>query len=58
MFLFLGERQRESGTGEGQREGERIPSRLRAVSTELHEGLKLTNPEIVTGAEIKGHLTD
>ena len=33
---------RES-VGEAERERERIPSRLHAVSTELNAGLKLTN---------------
>ena len=40
--------------GGAQGEGQRIPSRLRAVSTEPDAGLKLTNHEIATGAEIKG----
>ena len=31
-----------------EREGERIPSRLDAVSTEPEEGLQLTNREIIT----------
>ena len=36
--------------GEGQRErgGERIPSRLRAVSAEPEVGLELTNREIMS----------
>ena len=57
-FLFykyvfiLRERKRESvhvRAGEGQKERkQRIPSGLRAVSTEPDEGLKLTNCEIMT----------
>ena len=38
--LFLRERERERE----QREREIVPSRLPAVSTEAHAGLKLTNP--------------
>ena len=38
--------------GEAER-GERIPSRLSAVSAVPIAGLKLTNREIVTGAETK-----
>ena len=40
--------------GEGQREGDtesEAGSRLQAVSTELNTGLKLTNGEVLTGAE-------
>ena len=33
---------------EGQREGDRIPSRLRAVSAEPNTGLDPTNCEIMT----------
>ena len=33
---------------EGQREGERIPSRLSTVDTEPNVGLELMNREIVT----------
>ena len=46
--------------GEGQREGDTEPeagSRLQAVSTEPDAGLELTDPEIMTWAEV-GHLTD
>ena len=46
--------------GEGQREEERIPSRLHAVSTEPDVVLSLTNQETMTWAKIKswmlGHL--
>ena len=34
--------------GEWQRQGERITSRLRVVSTEFSVGLDLTNHEIMT----------
>ena len=41
--------------GEGQKEArERIPSRLCAVSSEPHEGLELTNCEIMT--EVKSRV--
>ena len=36
-----------------ERERERIPSRLHAVSTEHKVGLQLTNHGIMTGAETK-----
>ena len=36
------------GKREREREGERIPSRLRAVSTELEVGLDPINHEFVT----------
>ena len=39
---------RESTVGEGQREGERIPSRLCAVSVEPDEGLDPIKSEIMT----------
>ena len=35
-------------TQKGQREGERIPSRLYTVSAEPDAGLELTNGEIMT----------
>ena len=38
---------------ETEREGDRIPSRLRAVSTEPDAGLKPKNCEIMTCVEIK-----
>ena len=50
-----------AGTGERQRERERerIPSRLHAASAEPDPGLKLTNCEMMTRAEIKSlHLTN
>ena len=39
--------------GQEQREGERVPSRLRAVSIESNAGLEITNSEIRTCAKIK-----
>ena len=39
-----------------EREGERIPSRPRSVSREPNAGLKLTNCEIMTWAEIKSQM--
>ena len=63
MFIYSWERDRErqsvSGGGserEGDTESE-VGSRLWAVSTEPDAGLKLTNCEIVTWAEV-GRLTD
>ena len=44
--------------GGAERGRERIPSRLHAVSAEPDVGLKLTNREITTRAEINRHLTD
>ena len=47
--------------GEGQREGGRhriwSNSRLRAISTEPHMGLQLTNRKIMSSAEVR-HFTD
>ena len=52
LFIFETERERQSMSGGGAaREGDtesEAGSRLRAVSTELNAGLKLTNHEIVT----------
>ena len=54
MYLFIferereRERERESKWGRGREEGERIPSRLRAISTESNVGLELTNQGIMT----------
>ena len=45
--------------GEGQRGGrERIPSRLRAVSTEPKVGLDPANHEVMTWAEIKSQVVN
>ena len=44
--------ERAGGRGETERERERIPSRLQAVSTEPNAELELTNPESITQAEI------
>ena len=40
--------------GAAEREGERIPSRLHAVSTESDMGLDITNSEIIPRVKIKG----
>ena len=53
MFVYFlrereREREREEREEKGQIEEERIPSRLRAVSTEPDMGLKLTNCEVMT----------
>ena len=51
------EREREHEWGKGaERERQRIPSRLRAVSTEPDVGLELTNGEIMTRAETKSQM--
>ena len=42
--------------GEGQRERERIPSRLHTVSMEPKVGLRLRSLNIMTGAEIKSKM--
>ena len=48
MFIYF-ERERESmSRGGEQRERERIPSRLRAVSAEPNARFDLTNREIMT----------
>ena len=59
MFIFETEKDRAQ-TGEGQREGDtesEAGSRLWAVSTEPHAGLKLMECEVITWAEV-GCLTD
>ena len=59
LFIFETERDR-AWMGEGQREGDtesETGSRLLAVSTEPDAGLKLTDREIMTWAEV-GRLTD
>ena len=59
MFIYFWERDR-AWVGEGQREGEtesEAGSRLWAVSTEPDAGLKLTDREIMTWAEV-GSSTD
>ena len=49
-----GESMRESMSRVGgEREGDRIPSRLEAVSAEHNVGLKLKNCEVMTEAKIK-----
>ena len=61
FFKFIFERERErvcARVGEGPRERgrERIPSRLWAVSAEPDAGLKLTNREIMTRADIRSQI--
>ena len=60
VYLFF-ERERQSVSGAGaEREGDtefEAGSKLWAVSTELHAGLKLTDRESMTWAEV-GHPTD
>ena len=41
-------REREWGKGQKEKERERIPSRLCAVSVKLYAGLELMKPEIMT----------
>ena len=59
--VYFWERERQSmswGGAERERETEsKAGSRLRAVTTELHTGLKLGNNEIMTGAKV-GHSTN
>ena len=57
FFFFLFERQ-SVGRGGAEREGERIPSRLRIVSAEPDVGLEPTNCEIMTRAKIKSQMLD
>ena len=47
VYLFIFERERASRGG-AEREEDRIPSRLCAVSAEFDVGLELENKEIVT----------
>ena len=59
IYSFLKDRETQSMSregAEGETESEAV-SRLQAVSTEPNAGLKLTNREIMTLAEV-GHLTD
>ena len=62
MFIYFWERERETECEQGrgrERETQKpeAGSRLRAVSTEPDAGLKPTNCEIITWAEV-GRLTD
>ena len=56
LYLFIFERERErerAWAGEGQRETEsEAGSQLWAVSTEPNWGIKLTNREIMTWADV------
>ena len=47
LFIYF-ERERGLEQGGAEREGERIPSRLQAVSTEPNSGLDPTSREIMT----------
>ena len=58
MFIYFWDRERQSmNVGGSEREGdtelEQAPSRLWAVSTEADAGLKLTDHEIMTWAEVR-----
>ena len=61
MFIYFRETERQSMSGGGaEREGDtesEAGCRLWAVSTEPDAGLKLTNCDIMTWAEV-GHLAD
>ena len=61
MFIYFWDRERQSmNRGGAEREGDtesETGSRLWAVSTEPDAGLKLTDHEIMTWAEV-GRLTD
>ena len=48
MFIYLFIESESRQAKEGQREGDRIPSRLCAVSAKPDVGLKLTNRKIMT----------
>ena len=48
IFIFLVYFRERVGEGKGQREGDRILSRLHAVSAEPDAGLELMNHEIMT----------
>ena len=53
LFLYF-ERERQSTSWRGsERRRDRVPRRLRSISTEPDAGLELTNGEITTWAEIK-----
>ena len=54
FYLFIFERERKKANrGGAEREGDRIPSRLHAVSTEPDAGLEFMNHEIMTWAKTK-----
>ena len=52
------ERKRTSKEGAERERGERIPSRLHAVSTEPDIGLSPMNHEIITRTKIKSQMLD
>ena len=59
MFIYcVSVRGREQRRGQKEKERERVPSRLRTVSTELDAGLELMNREIMTGAEVGAIMTE
>ena len=47
-----------AGVGQREKERERIPSRLCAISAEPDAGLELTNREVITRAEIRSRTLD
>ena len=53
LFVYLFWERERVQAGEGQRERERIPSRLCTVSTEPHTEFKLRNHEIMTWTDIE-----
>ena len=53
IYLFWEREHEWAQAGEGQKEGDGIPSRLCAISTEPDVGLEPTNCEIMTWAKIK-----
>ena len=52
MFIFEGDTELEQGKGR-EREGDRLGSRLQALSCQPDAGLELTNCEIMTRAEVR-----
>ena len=51
--MFILKEREQAGEGERERRRDRIPGRLHTVSMDPDVGLKLTNCEIMTRAEIK-----
>ena len=48
MLIYFERESKQASKGRGEREGERIPSWLHAVSAELDVGLDLRHREIMT----------
>ena len=48
LYIYIGERDSVSTRGAEREERERIPSRLRAISTEPKAEFNLLNAEIIT----------